>query len=200
MKERMRDLNLGLLLMAIMATAACGGGGGGGSSATATPPPNQDPPPADDPPPATGGIDRGGVAVGPIDGFGSVIVNGIRFDTSDTQFSIDDGVGGQDDLSVGQVVIVRGSIDDDGLNGTADSVEYDDAVEGPIDAGSIDLAAGTFSVLGQRVRVTTTTVFDDSIQPQSLDGLAEGDVVEISGLPDADGFDEYGVEARRFED
>ena len=188
MREHANTLKLGLLLTAIMATAACGGGGGGGSSPTAAPPPDQNPPPAEDPPPATGGIERGGVAVGPIDGFGSVIVNGVRFDTSDTQFTIDDNVGAQEDLSVGQVVIVRGSIDDDGLSGTADSIEYDDAVEGPVDAGSIDLAAGTFSVLGQRVRVTTTTVFDDSIQPQSLDGLTDGDVVEVSGLPDADGF------------
>lgn len=181
MKYHAINWRLGLAAAAILATAACGGGGGGGSSATADPPPTTNPPP-------TGGIDRGGVAVGPIDGFGSVIVNGIRFDTSSTSFSVDDNVGSQDDLSVGQVVIVTGSIDDDGLNGTADSIEYDDAVEGPVDAGSIDLTEGTLSVLGQAILVTVATVFDDSIQPQSLEGLSDGDVIEVSGLPDADGF------------
>ena len=75
MKEH-RLIFLGTLAMtAMLAVAGCGGGGGGGSDPVVTPPPVT--------PPPDGGIDRGGVAVGPIDGFGSVIVNGVRFDTSD---------------------------------------------------------------------------------------------------------------------
>jgi len=153
---------------------ACGGGGGGSDSVA--------------PPPPAGGIDRGGVAVGPIDGFGSVIVNGVRFDTSNAQFTVDGSPAGQNDLAVGQVVVVKGKIDDNGLTGTADTVSYNDAVKGPIEAGSLDLVNQTFRVLGLSIRVTTATIFDDAIQPRALAGLAEGDVVEVSGLPDADGF------------
>lgn len=165
-----------VLFAAFLAVAGCGGGGGGDSD------------PAPTTPPPAGGIDRGGVAVGPIDGFGSVIVNGVRFDTSDTVFTVNGITGGQDDLAVGQVVVVRGTIDDDGATGTADTVTYEDAVKGPIEAGTLDVVNQTFSVLGQQVRVTVATTFDDSIQPASLDGLTEGEVVEVSGLPDADGF------------
>jgi len=179
MKEQRWTYLRALACTLILAATGCGGGGGGGSDAVTTPPPVT--------PPPSGGIDRGGVAVGPIDGFGSVIVNGVRFDTSDTAFTVNGSAGGQDDLAVGQVVVVKGSIDDDGVTGTADTVSYDDVAKGPVDVGSIDLAGQTFSVLGQTIRVTTATLFDDSIQPPSLDGLNEGDVVEISGLPDADG-------------
>jgi len=68
--------NLALTLLLVL--AGCGGGGGGGGST----------PPVINPPPPTNGIDRGGIAVGPIDGFGSVIVNGVRFDTSAAAFTV----------------------------------------------------------------------------------------------------------------
>jgi len=166
----------------MLAAVACGGGGGGGGGTASNPPPAP-PNPGD----GTGAIDRGGVAVGPIDGFGSVIVNGVHFDTSDAVIIIDGAPATQADLAVGQVVLVVGTFDDDGLNGTAESVEYDENVEGPIENGSLDAGAATFRVLGQTVLVTATTSFDDDIQPPSLDGLAEGDFVEVSGLPDASG-------------
>jgi len=144
----------------------------------------------------TAGIDGGGapnappvvtaiVSLGTISGFGSVIVNGVHFETSSTTFSIDGETGSQSDLAVGYVVLVRGSIDDNGVNGTADSILFDDNVEGPID--SIDSAAGTLVVLNQSVRVSADTSFDDSIQPASLDGLQPGNIVEVTGLIDATG-------------
>ncbi len=182
MKEQRTLWRQTLILGVTLAITGCGGGGGGSD-------------PVVNPPPPSGGIDRGGVAVGPIDGFGSVIVNGVKFDTSEAQFTVDGVPGAQDDLAVGQVVVIKGTIDDDGLTGTADTVSYDDAVKGPVDAGSLDLVNQSFRVLGQPIRVTTGTAFDDSIQPGSLDALAEGDVVEVSGLPDADGF----VRATRIE-
>jgi hypothetical protein len=169
-------------LTMMLAVVACGGGGGGGGGSVTS-----NPPPPSDPGGGTGAIDRGGVASGPIDGFGSVIVNGVHFDTSDAVIIVDGAVATQADLAVGQVVLVVGTFDDDGLNGTAESVEYDENVEGPIENGSLDTSAGTFRVLGQTVLVTATTSFDDDIQPPSLDGLAEGDFVEVSGLPDAGG-------------
>ena len=168
-----------LSLLTCLILAGCGGGGGGSNPPVVNPPP-PDPPPID-------GIDRGGIAVGPIDGFGSVIVNGVRFDTSDATFMVNGAAGTQSDLSVGQVICGAGTFDDDGLNGVAETVEFNDAVKGPIEAGSVDTANGLFRVLGQTIKVTNSTLFDDSIQPPSMLGLGDGDLVEVSGLPDADG-------------
>ena len=49
-----------------------------------------------------------GFALGPIDGFGSVIVNGVRFDTSSATFTAEGMPATQADLAVGQVVEVQG--------------------------------------------------------------------------------------------
>lgn len=155
--------------------AACGGGSSGDG---ASPPP---PPP----PPPTGGIGRTGIAVGPISTFGSVVVNGVRYDTSAATFTVDDNPGTEDDLQVGDVVIVRGTIDDNGTTGTADEVLFDDLVKGPV--ASIDAVTSSLIVLGQTVLVRPDTSFDDSFNPASLDGVSIGQIVEVSGQVDANG-------------
>lgn len=124
-------------------------------------------------------------ALGSISAFGSVVVNGVRYDTSAAQFTVEDNPGSQSDLAIGDVVLVRGTLDPSGLTGTATSVTFDNQVEGPIAA--INGAAGTFVVLGQTLRVGADTSFDDRIQPASLAGLAVGMIVEVSGLPESDG-------------
>jgi hypothetical protein len=158
-------------LFAITIIAACGGAGSslvagidGGDTA---------------PPAATV------VAKGTISGFGSIIVNDVHYDIASATISIDGSPGNEADLAVGQVVVVKGSLDSDGTTGTADSVDFDDVVEGPISA--IDSVVGTLTVLEQLVRVDAETSFDDSIIPASLDGLVVGDIVEISGFFLADG-------------
>jgi len=159
------------LLIFVVGTSlvACGGGGSGG--------------------PTVAGIDGTGSlqasSFGTVTGFGSVIVNGVRFETTNAAFTIDGQVGSQSDLAVGDVVLVQGTIDVTGVSGSADSVSFDDNVEGPVDA--IDPAAGTLVVLSQLVRVTADTSFDDSIQTASLNGLNLGDIVEVTGLVDAMG-------------
>lgn len=125
------------------------------------------------------------VSKGTITGFGSVIVNGVTFNTNAASFTIDGSPGQQSDLSVGDVIVVRGTVNEDGTSPTAQSVTFDDAVEGPIAA--IDLANQTLTVLGQLVRVDAETSFDDSISPASLDGLNVTDFVEVSGFVLADG-------------
>jgi hypothetical protein len=152
--------------------AACGGTSGAG--------------------PNVAGIDRTGApsaafAFGSISGFGSVIVNGVRYDTSGATFTIDDSPGAEDDLEVGDVVLVQGTLDSGGATGTATSVVFDDNVEGPIEAGSIDVVSGTLVVLGQTVRTNADTSYDDSIPGASLAGLMDGDVVEVSGFVDSNG-------------
>jgi hypothetical protein len=151
---------------------ACGGGSGGGGGGN-----DND----------TGGIDRGGgtVSQGPISGFGSVIVNSVRYSTSAATITIDGQPGVESDLRVGQVVRIEGTLDASGTTGTARSITFGDDVEGPIQA--IDLATVTLVVVGQTVQVGPATSFDDRISPRSLEGLAVGDRVEVSGLVGADG-------------
>ena len=160
----------GITVLAAMALTACGGGGGE----------------------QTAGIDARGnpvavgvVSKGTISGFGSIIVNGVRYDTSAAAFDIDGSDGVQSDLAVGDVVTIRGTVNDDGTSPTASSVTFDDAVEGPVQA--IDTGASTITVLGQLVLIDADTSFDDSISPASIAGLAVDDIVEVSGFILADG-------------
>ena len=171
----MKMINSALISFLLALLVGCGGGGGGGTT-----------PPADNNPPPVGGIGRTGIAQGPISTFGSIVVNGVHYDTSSANFTINDTAGGsQDELRVGQVVTVIGSIDDNGVDGDADEVEFDDNVTGPIE--SIDPVTGQLVVLGQTVLISPETSFDDSISPASIDGLAVDDIIEISGLVDASG-------------
>jgi hypothetical protein len=137
--------------------------------------------------PTVAGIDgtgsSRGIVVGTINGFGSVIVNGVHFDTSNATFTIDGQLGTQSDLSAGDVVLVQGTIDSSHVNGSAESVSFDDNVEGPID--SIDLPNNSLVVMGQTVLVNDGTSFDDDITPRSLQGLKVDDVVEVSGFVNA---------------
>ena len=159
--------------------AACGGGGGGGGSSG----------------PVTAGIDRGGIvtATGSITGFGSVHVNGVHYVTTGATITLDDNPGAESDLRVGQVVRIEGRIAQDGVSGTATRVIFDDEVEGPVQ--SIDLANARAVVLGRTVQVSAQTSFDDSISPRSLDGVAVGDRLEVSGRVTTTGV----VEATRIE-
>lgn len=134
------------------------------------------------------GIDRTGsptTSYGAVTTFGSVVVNGVRYDTSRAQFMIDGTAGTQNDLAVGDVVLVKGTLDAGGTTGVATSVGFDNAVEGPI--SSIDVVAGTFVVLGQVVSVGLDTSFDASLAARSIADLVSGVTVEVSGFVQSDG-------------
>jgi len=51
----------------------------------------------------------------------------------------------------------------------------------------IDTAGGTFVVLGQTVRVSGSTLFDDNIQPASIATLQVGNIVEVKRFPNTAG-------------
>jgi hypothetical protein len=161
-----------MLLLCVATLTACGGGG----ASTPTPPA---------PVAGTNGINGGGFARGAITGFGSIFVNGVEFSTSSATIRVEDSVASESQLKVGQIVVVKGTIASDGRTGTATTVTFDDALEGPIQ--SIDLATSRFVVLGQTVRVTGATVFDDSSAAGGLAALAVGNFVEVSGDADSAG-------------
>jgi hypothetical protein len=163
-----KGTRFGGVMAASFALLVLGCGGGGGSEPVA-------------------GIDRGGItlASGPINGFGSVIVNGVHYSTAGATITIDGQPGTESDLRVGQVVRVEGTVDASGTTGTARAIRFDDEVEGPVQ--SIELAASRLVVLGQTIVVGAGTSYDDAIVPRGLEGLLVGDRIEVSGLVDSDG-------------
>lgn len=135
------------------------------------------------PPPVTTTV----VTTGVITGFGSVYVNGTRYDTSDVSVTMDDEPGNLLRLKVGQYVELKGHRHQywNYAETSADIIRYHDVLEGPIT--SIDVGADSFVAMGQTVLVTLDTVFGDDITPASVEGLTVGDVVEVSGIVPADG-------------
>ena len=117
-------------------------------------------------------------ASGTITGFGSVIVNGKRFDTSSSSFTVDGQSGSQSDLKVGMIVTVNGSFN--GTQRSADAVLQKDAVEGLVQSVAAD--GLSLIVMGQTVLVDNTTLIDDNIPGRNLLNLVSGtDHVEVNG-------------------
>jgi hypothetical protein len=129
---------------------------------------------------------------GTITGFGSVYVNGVKYDSSSSTFSIDDNPGIESDLAVGMRVTVNGSVNSDGISGTASSISFNDDLEGPV--SNIQPlpydTTRTLTVLGRQVVIdSTTTSFDVTGvlagTAFDFDLIANTDHVEISGFLDS---------------
>jgi hypothetical protein len=149
---------------AVAVLCSCGGGGSGDNIT---------------PPPTSQTI----VTMGPITGFGSVYVNGIRYDTSAADIQIDGTKASLSELRVGQVIDLKGHVQNG--SSSADRISYNHNLEGPIT--SLDAGALSFVAMGQTVLVSADTSFGDGISPASIEGLQVGDDVEVSGLIDAEG-------------
>jgi hypothetical protein len=135
-----------------------------------------------------GGEGTGSFASGPVTGFGSIIVNDVRYDDSRATLVDDDGGPlPSGSLALGAMVQVSGgAIGSDATDGsavaTAYRVQVTRAVVGPV--GSVDAAAGRLVVLGQTVRTTAGTVLDARLAG-GLATLKAGDLVEVHGAYDA---------------
>jgi hypothetical protein len=125
------------------------------------------------------------LAFGRITAFGSIFVNGVEYAISSAQIDMDGRSVGQSRLQVGQIVAVQASVGPAGTTGTATSVSFTGNVVGPV--AQLNLAGGSFRVLGQTVRLDDMTVFGDGIQPAGIGGLQQGVMVEVSGFADASG-------------
>lgn len=132
------------------------------------------------------GVGSGGTGTsfttGQINGFGSVIVNGIRYD--DSSASVSDDLGnplplGRRGLGIGMIVEIQGTSDDRLGTGVANSIRTVSEIVGRIE--SIDRTASRLVVLGTTVQVAPTTLWEDV---QGFDSLAVGNLVEIWGFAD----------------
>jgi Domain of unknown function (DUF5666) len=127
-------------------------------------------------------------ASGTVTGFGSLIVNGKRFETEGASVSVDGQPSSQCTVSPanrcglqeGMTVKVSGSFN--GSANRAANIVQEDTLEGPIT--SVDAVNSQFAVLGQTVLVDETTRFDSGL---NLAALAVGNVVEVSGFIKSDG-------------
>lgn len=155
--------------------SGCGAAGGGGIASV-----------------TSGGGSGGGIggtgltSSGAINGFGSVFVNGVEFETDGAEILVNGKSVGEDALGLGMLVVVTGSVNDDGMRGTATRIVFDDDVQGPVEA-TLPAADGDsmlVTVLGTEVIAErTATVFEGV----TFATLAVGDLIEVSGFPDSQG-------------
>ena len=148
---------LGTLLL-----TACGGGGGSDSTSAQS------------------------YVTGSISGFGSIIVNGVHYEETGSRVEDEDGHGHDDsDLKLGMVVeIEAGAVSDSGGVKTAKaaSFTFSSLVRGRVESVGSD----SLVVLGQTVRLTPSTVFEDSLAGGlGAAALQAGAVVKVYGLLDA---------------
>lgn len=125
---------------------------------------------------ATGGS---GASIGPITGFGSVYVNGVRFETNGDVNS-NDGVLKEADLDKGMLLAVEGNWHADG-EGQAQALYYDDTLRGYLEADATwdDVSkTGSLVVLKQTIKLDSQTVFGGTL---TVDQLLKDSHVRISG-------------------
>ena len=163
---------VGSLLISAAIVSACGGGGGGESSQSAGVG-------------GTGITTAKGYVQGEVTGFGSIYVNGKKFNTDSSKFFVD-GIQNpdQDDLAIGMIVTLEVETRKGVPTGKAFNVIYDDEVQGPV-AATPQVVPGsggaqkTFNVFGQTVTIDAIeTIFEGGVSFATLD---KDDVVEISG-------------------
>lgn len=125
---------------------------------------------------------------GIITGFGSIYVNGVKFETDNASYDVDDDTSAdQNDLRVGMHVKIDGTINDDGITGTADSVSYENELEGPVSAiDSSDPANIVLTILGRSVVINADTTFDDDFS-LDMNSIVVGDLLEVSGYTNSNG-------------
>lgn len=149
---------MGLLTVAVVAHQGCGVSGGG-----------------------TG--DVASSVVGSISGFGSVIINNVRYDDSAASIGDDDNtIRDAANLKLGMTVELQGKILSDGVSGTADSIRVIRGLRGSVQ--SLAAASNQFGLLGVTVTTDSRTVWDGV---DSVSQLLVGDAVEVYGWASADG-------------
>ena len=175
MNKQLKITAIALAITSITGLTACGGGSGDSDSTN-----------------TSTGTSGSTITSGVVTGFGSIFVDGVEFETDSSSFSLDDGDDGPEDeegLAVGMVVTVTGTVNADGVTGTADHIEFDDELEGIVNASNVGTeGTGTMTIMGQTVVISTTTIFESDVAGiTGADLVVAGNVVEVSGFSSGDG-------------
>jgi hypothetical protein len=124
------------------------------------------------------GVTADAAGIGAADGLGSIILNGLRYDTDSATFTIEDAT----ELQIGMSARVAGKVDANFTSGVATQVQSAAELRGA--ASDIDTSAGSFVVMGTVVSIDSATVWADA------NGLADinlNSIVQVWGLPSAPG-------------
>jgi Domain of unknown function (DUF5666) len=152
------------LLGAALLVAGCGGGGSAGP---------------------TSADSQSVYAAGPITGFGSIIVKGVRFDDSAARVTDDDDVAHRsDELRLGMMVEVESAgttSDSSGTHAKARGIRFASQIIGPVNSVAAD--AKSLVVLGETVQIVATTIFDDRLTG-GIAAVKAGAIVDVHGLLD----------------
>jgi hypothetical protein len=116
--------------------------------------------------------------VGSVGGLGSIILNGVRYNTDTATTSLEDTT----ELQIGMSVRIAGKIDSEFTAATAQQVESAAELRGAI--STIYVKGGSFVVMGTTVTVDNATVWSGA---NSLDQVIADSVVQVWGLPSAPG-------------
>ncbi|MDO8737500.1 DUF5666 domain-containing protein, partial [Candidatus Deferrimicrobium sp.] len=128
-----------------------------------------------------------GTGIGPVTGFGSVIVNGVKYDDTgiDNTSFFDDHGRNKSGLMAGMMVKVTATgVNDVSGTGTATKIEVLRHVDGPLDDNGVTLATNRFRVMGQSVVADTTTVFDNVVAGSLIDLAAIDNLAKAGKRPE----------------
>lgn len=147
-------------LSVALLVSGCGGGGGSDSAGAVAP--------------------TGSVYSGPITGFGSVIVNGVRFDTVGSTTVDDDGNEVRlEDLRIGMMVTVGGDANESTGRGSATRLSLSHGTTGLIES----IGADSLVLLGQTVNTNASTIYEGVA---AFSALQVGDTIEVYGVLQSD--------------
>ncbi len=123
--------------------------------------------------------------LGRVTGFGSVFVDGVEYETDNTQITVNGVPADESALKLGMVVLLRGN--SDGSHGEAFNIDVSDEIHGFVDE-NLTGSGGALQVMGQTVYSDPLTVFESAVAGiTTIAAIPQGAIVEISGYRDADG-------------
>jgi hypothetical protein len=169
-----RKMTVAAGLLPALLVGGCGGGGGAA---------------------APQGTTVTGVTTGAITGFGSVIVNGVKFSRK-TGLAEDviklplDNLTGEDKLRAGMTVRIKGTFNSTTGVGEYTEIEHLPELQGRLDDNGVDTINDRIKVMGRTVQIEASTVFDsvrDLAELAADLGNGNHPEIEISGNVDNSG-------------
>ncbi len=130
-----------------------------------------------------------GYVTGVISGFGSVFVDGVEFETTSSSITSDGQSATENDLDIGMLVTIDGTVNGDGKTGVASSITFDDVLEGQVTGSQmLENGSGILVVMGQNVIGSSELVFESNVAGVTDPSLiVTGNIVEVSGHTSGDG-------------